>query len=102
MKAYYIHWDYPTTADDTLYYSGTDDKKLFHHKENAQKYMEEELKDYLEVKGKVKILLDKQESGIITKEENNELQELVHTLLHFYSDSPCTGTVCEREIIFED
>jgi hypothetical protein len=102
MKAYYIHWNYPSTADDALYYSGIDDEKLFHKKENAQKYMEEKLKDFFEVKGRTEILWDKKENGTLTKEEDKELQELSETLWYVYADSPCSGTVCEREIIFED
>ena len=37
MIAYYVHWIYPPTADDELFYGGIDDEKLFHHQENAEK-----------------------------------------------------------------
>lgn len=63
MKAYYIHWSYPTTADDEYFYGGTDDEKLFHHKENAEKYMKEILKDFLEVKEKSEILFNKEKNA---------------------------------------
>lgn len=60
MKAYYIHWIYPSSADASLFYGGTDDDKLFHKEENARKYMEEKLKDFFEVKGKTEILFNKE------------------------------------------
>lgn len=102
MKAYYIHWNYPASADDSLYYSGSDDEKFFHKEENAKKYMEEKLKDFFGVKARSEFLFNKEKSGTLTKEENKELQELCENLWYVYADSPCSGTVCEREIIFED
>lgn len=46
MKAYYIHWSYPAIADDAYFYGGEDDDKLFHKKENAEKYMEKKLQEF--------------------------------------------------------
>lgn len=43
MKAYYIHWSYPPSADDAAYYAGNDDQRLFHHKENAETIAKKEL-----------------------------------------------------------
>lgn len=102
MKAYYIHWNYSSSADDSLYYGGQDDDKLFHHKENAEKYMEEKLKDFFGVKGRAEILFNKEKNGTITKEESKELKELCESLWYEFADSPCEGVVCERDIIFED
>ena len=45
MKAYYIHWSYPPSADDAEYYAGVDDSRFFHHKENAEAVAEKELRE---------------------------------------------------------
>ena len=46
MIAYYVHWHYPPTADDANYYAGRDDDKLFHHKENAEKYAKDKIHEW--------------------------------------------------------
>ena len=43
MIAYYVHWHYPSTADNELFYGGEDDDKLFYHKENAEKYAKDKM-----------------------------------------------------------
>lgn len=98
MIAYYIHWDYPKTADDQLYYSGTDDGKLFHHKENAIKYAEATLEGYKKAKVRMTELEDKYYGGIrLTEQELHEFDEL-----HCLYDCPIMYTVLERDIVFED
>ena len=98
MMAYYIHWDYPKTADDQLYYSGTDDEKLFHHKENAVKYAEATLEKYKKARGRFCELENKHYEGIrLTEQELHEFYEL-----HCLYDCPTRYTVLERDIVFED
>lgn len=99
MKAYYIHWNYPSSADDALYYAGKDDNHFFHHKENAEKFAEDKL---VEIKDKVKKgeeLIEKGYNEGLTDEEDKQLDELYN---YVYSDNPESYRIYEREIVFED
>ena len=82
MKAYYIHWSYPATADDGLYYGGDDDDRLFHHKENAEKIAKESVEHMVYE---------------TTPEEDKEYYEMICC-----GDTPNGYTICERDIVFED
>lgn len=106
MKAFYIHWNYPATADDAPYYSGTDDDKFFHHKENAVNYAEKRLKDYLkytdydrycEIEDKSRGEWYGEHCPYLSSEE----EDYYHNF-RIYSDSPISYNVYEREITFED
>ena len=72
MIAYYVHWIYPPTADDELFYGGIDDEKLFHHSENAEKYAKEQMSEW-----------------------NNDVN-------FEYNDLPCDYSIRNRNIEFED
>ena len=97
MKAYYIHWSYPTTADDSLYYGGDDDYRLFHHKENAEKIAKESVEHYVEKQKLLGELFAKHMAHETTPEEDEEYYELI-----CYGDTPNGYTICERDIKFED
>ena len=97
MIAYYIHWSYPTTADDSLYYGGDDDDRLFHHKENAEKIAKESVKHWDEKKIRLGELSIKYWTHKTTPEEEKEYYEMIG-----YGDTPNGYTICERDIKFED
>lgn len=97
MKAYYIHWSYPTTADDSLYYGGDNDDKLFHHKENAEKRAKELIDYYAGKQQRLNELFAKHMAHETTPEEDQEYYELM-----CYCDTPNGYTICERDITFED
>ena len=97
MKAYYIHWSYPTTADDSLYYDGDDDYRLFHHKENAEKIAKESVEHYVEKQKRLGELFAKHMAHETTPEEDKEYYDLI-----MYSNTPNGYTICERDIVFED
>lgn len=98
MKAYFIHWSYGASADDQLYYSGTDDGKLFHHKENAINHAETILKKCKIARDRFCELENKYYEGVhLTQEETEELSELGAIY-----DSPISYTIAERNIVFED
>lgn len=97
MKAYYIHWSYPASADDVFYYSGKDDDRLFHHKENAIKCAEDILETYKENTKKA-IEIDRKMDECLYTPTPEE-----HDLLYYlYGDIPNDYTICERDIVFED
>lgn len=98
MKGYFIHWNYGASADDQLYYGGTDDGKLFHHKENAINHAETILEKCKIARGRFCELQDKCYEGIrLTQEEAEEFSELGALY-----DSPISYTIAERDIVFED
>ena len=106
MKAYYIHWNYPSTADDALYYSGTDDDKLFHHKENAISYAEKRMEEYLEYSdyGKYCEIESKSKGewyGGHCPYLSPEEEDYYHNF-SWCNDNPTSYRVYEREITFED
>jgi len=105
MKAYYIHWIYPASADDQLFYSGEDDERLFHHKDNAVKAAEEYLADlqkkigrFTELQAKAGVFYG-EHSPYLSPAEEEECYELAQ---YFYNDAPVDYTICERDITFED
>lgn len=105
MKAYYIHWNYAPSADDQIYYSGTDDDRLFHYSQNAilsaeeslarcQKYSDYE--KYCAIVSKSKGEWQDGHCPYLTPEE----EEYFH---NFYAgDIPISFDIRERDIIFED
>lgn len=97
MKAYYIHWSYPASADDQLYYGGDDDSRLFHHKENAEKLAQDLMNKYQKMYGRWSELFAKHMAHDTTPEEDEEYYNM-----HCYSDLPCSYIICERDITFED
>lgn len=98
MIAYYVHWIYPPTADDANYYVGRDDYKLFHHKENAEKYAKEQLKQWQKDENRFCELDIKYNEEGLTPEEREEWCDLIH----IYGDLPCDYSIKERDIKFED
>ena len=106
MKAYYIHWNYSASADDQLYYSGEDDKRLFHHKENAINTAQEYLADLQEKIGRFAELRDKAEGEWYGEHSPNlspeEEEEYIKLAWYYYNDTPVSYTICERIIAFED
>ena len=106
MKAYYIHWNYSAFADDVLYYGGTDDDKLFHHKENAVNYAEKRMKDYrkysdydeyCEIESKSRGEWYGEHCPYLSPEE----EDYYHNFCGC-NDNPVSYDVYEREIVFED
>lgn len=99
MKAYYIHWNYPPSAEDALYYAGKDDNHLFHHKENAETFAEKKLVEIHDKVKKGEELIEKGYNEGLTDEEDAQLDELYN---YVYSDNPESYRIYEREIVFED
>ena len=97
MKAYYIHWTYPITADDFLYYGGDNDHGFFHHRENAEKIAKESVEHYVEKQKRLGELFAKHMTHETTPEEDKEYYEMIG-----YGDTPNGYTICERDIVFED
>ena len=97
MKAYYIHWSYPATADDGLYYGGDDDDRLFHHKENAEKIAKESVEYWDKKQKRLGELFVKHMAHETTPEEDKEYYEIIN-----YGGTPNGYTICERDIKFED
>lgn len=105
MKAYYIHWNYGSSADDQLFYGGEDDSRLFHHKENAIKCADISLEsfrkysdydEYCAIVSKSKGEWYDGHCPYLTPEE----EDYYH---NFYSpDVPDSYTILERDIVFED
>lgn len=96
MIAYYIKWVYPATADDSLFYGGMTDDKLFHHKENAIAYAKNYLKDILDKQNKATTLYDKISNGEELTDEENDLSR------YLFGDYPFDYIVKKRDIVFED
>ena len=99
MIAYYVHWHYPVTADDELFYAGRDDDKLFHKENNARSYAKKQLKQYRENERRFYELDEKDENEGLSLEEKEEWTKLS---VFSYSDMPYDYTIREREIKFED
>lgn len=99
MIAYYVHWIYPPTADDELFYAGRDDNKLFHEEENAISYANKELKQYQENERRFYELDAKDENEGLNPEEKDEWTKLA---VFSYSDMPYDYAIKERDIKFED
>lgn len=99
MKAYYIHWNYPISADETLCYSGKDDTHLFHHKENAEEFAKNKLAEISEKVKRGNELIEKSYSVHLTDEEDEELDNLFD---YVRNDNPESYIILEREIVFED
>lgn len=99
MIAYYVHWHYPASADDANYYAGRDDDKLFHHKENAEKYAKEQLNQWQRDEKRFYELDDKDNKEGLTPEEQEEWRKLA---LIICDDLPDNYIICERDIKFED
>lgn len=99
MIAYYIHWNYPASADDALYYAGKDDKHLFHHKENAEEFAKNKLAEISEKVKRGNELIEKSYDVNITDEEDEELYNLFD---YVWNDNPESYTIRERDIVFED
>lgn len=99
MIAYYVHWIYPPTADDELFYAGRDDKKLFHEEDNARAYAEKQLKQYQENERRFYELDEKDENEGLSPEEQEEWANLA---VFSYSDMPYDYGIRNRDIKFED
>ena len=99
MIAYYIHWHYDNTCDDANFYAGRDDDKLFHHRENAKKYAEKQLKQWQKDENRFYELDIKDNEEGLTPEEQEEWRKLAPIC---YGDLPYDYNICEREIKFED
>ena len=97
MIAYYVHWIYPPSADDALYYGGSDDEKLFHREENAIAYANKYLKDLNKKVLKASVL-----SATIDEEGRNPTEEEDKLLSFLYYDIPSNYSICKRYIEFED
>lgn len=97
MIAYYVHWIYPASADDALYYAGYDDEKLFHRESNAMAYANKYLKevqDKLAEAYKLEATLD--EIGRSPTEEEYKILSII------YEDTPINYSIHKRDIKFED
>lgn len=99
MIAYYIHWYYPASADDANYYAGRDDNKFFHHKDNAKKYAEKQLKQWQNDEKRFYELSNKDGEEGLTSEEQEEWHKLAPIV---YGDLPDDYSIRKREIKFED
>jgi hypothetical protein len=99
MIAYYVHWYYPPSSDDAVYYSGEEDKKLFHKLENAENYAKNRLNKWYKEQKRFYELSDKDENEGLTPEERDEWDALAYT---FCGDLPNDYKICKREIKFED
>ena len=99
MIAYYVHWHYPASADDANYYAGQDDDKLFHHKENAEKYAKKQLKQWRNDEKRFYELNIKDNEESLTSEEQEEYDKLAPIV---YDDLPDDYIIRERDIKFED
>ena len=97
MIAYYIHWSYPSSADDSLYYGGDDDSRLFHHKENAEALAKKLMNYYQKQHNRWQELFHKHLAHETTIQEDEEYYSI-----QCYSDLPNNYTICERDIHFED
>ena len=99
MIAYYIHWIYPASADDANFYAGRDDDKLFHHKENAEKYAKKQLNQWQRDERRFYELDNKDNVEGLTPEEQEEWRKLAPMV---YVDLPNDYTIRKRKIEFED
>lgn len=100
MKAYYIHWIYPASADDELFYGGKDDEKLFYHKERAQTYALSVLKQIEDAREKLQDVVNKRFNLGINSLTGEELEKYAeYQSLHDY---PNNYAIHVREITFED
>ena len=99
MIAYYVHWIYPQSADDELFYGGKNDEKLFHEEDNARAYADKQLKQYQENERRFYELDKKDENEGLSPEEKDEWTKLA---VFSYSDMPYDYGICKREIKFED
>lgn len=99
MKAYYIHWNYPPSADNTLYHNGKDDEHLFHNRDNAEEFAKNKLAEISKNIDKAEYLIDKHYNSIILDEEEKELNNLIAYLCN---DNPDSYSICKRDIVFED
>ena len=99
MIAYYIHWHYSASADDANFYAGRDDDKLFHHKENAEKYAKDQISEWNDNSNRFYYLDCKDNEEGLTPEEQEEWRKLAPMV---YGDLPNDYTICERDIKFED
>lgn len=99
MKAYYIHWNYSSYADETLCYSGKDDNHLFHHKENAEEFAKNKLAEIFYKVKRGNELIKKSYSVQLTDEEDEELDNLFD---YVRNDNPESYIILERDIVFED
>ena len=97
MEAYYIQWIYDSYADDSSFYGG-DKTEFFHKEENAIAYAKEKLKARDELKKRYNELIIKDIDGVISPDEEEELEEISIELL----DTPYDYNVCKREIKFID
>jgi len=98
MKVYYIHWSYPATADDQVYYSGSDDDLFFHKRENALKRAEELMEIHDNLVERWKSLDEKKQEDALSQGEEEEMYELSYEVF----DSPNHYIICEKEIKFGD
>ena len=99
MIAYYIHWNYPPTADNSNFYAGRDDDKLFHHKENAEKYAKDKINEWNDNSRRFDYLCNKEEGYGLSPEEQEEYDKLAPIV---YGDIPDDYIIRERDIKFED
>lgn len=99
MKAFYIVWIYDSSANDANYYAGNHDEKLFYHKENAEKYAKDRIKQWKDDENKFDKLNEKDENEGLSPEEQYEWVKLARICC---GDIPIDYNICEREINFED
>ena len=99
MIAYYIHWNYPSSADRKLYDYGKDDKHLFHSEYNAGTFAKNKLAEISKNIKRAEYLIDKHYSSNITDNEKKELNNLIKYLRN---DTPDSYSIRERDIVFED
>lgn len=97
MKAYNIHWNYPATADDDLFYSGKADKYLFHSKVNAEKRAESLLREYIKKQEKIDDLKMRYSYGKLSQAEIEEFKSI-----YTGEDLPYSFTIVDKEIEFGD
>lgn len=97
MIAYYVHWIYPPSADDNLYYGGFDDERLFHREENAIAYATNFLKTLNENVLKANAL-----DTVLEEEGRQPTDEEAELLSLLYYDIPSNYIIYKRDIKFED
>ena len=99
MIAYYVHWHYPSTADNELFYGGKDDDKLFHHRENAETYAKNKIDEWDKASTRFDYLGVQDDDFGLTPREREEYRRLCSL---FDGDLPDDYTILHKEIKFED
>ena len=94
MKAYYIHWNYSSSSNDTLFYMGKDDDRLFHSEMNASACARIELERIESERMQLETLY----KDLFGAHMNPEKRIRVFDM----ANRPDSYSILSKEIIFED